>query len=114
MALQRYTRPVDGTIPVPALLYDDEELLASQENTGIYDGYVQAYLSFTHCSKYSSLLDYLVFLTCNPFITSINNSAYRNHQTTRLVQSGTIQATHFGTLGIKRPFKFWYFLVTFT
>src|ERR1700685_2092354 len=87
MALQRYTRTADGTIPVPALLYDDEELLASQENTGIYDGYVQVYLSFTHCSKYSSLLDYLVFLTCNPFKTSINNSAYRNHQTTRLVQS---------------------------
>lgn len=40
MALQRYTRAVDGTIPVPALLYDDEELLANQDNTGIYDGYV--------------------------------------------------------------------------
>jgi ESCRT-II complex subunit VPS36 len=38
MVLQRYTRPVDGTIPVPAFLYDDEELLASQDNTGIYDG----------------------------------------------------------------------------
>lgn len=38
MALRRCTRPVDGTIPVYALLYDDEELLASQENVGIYDG----------------------------------------------------------------------------
>src|ERR1700691_4713745 len=57
------------------------------KKTPEYNGYVQAYLSFTHYSKYSSLLDYLVFLTCNPFITSINNSAYKNHKTTRLVQS---------------------------
>ncbi|KZP27912.1 hypothetical protein FIBSPDRAFT_908791 [Athelia psychrophila] len=38
MVLQRYTRHVDGTIPIAALLYNDEELLASQDNTGIYDG----------------------------------------------------------------------------
>ncbi|KAF9566050.1 hypothetical protein CPC08DRAFT_704135 [Agrocybe pediades] len=38
MALRRYTRPVDGTIPVQALLYNDEELLASQDSVGIYDG----------------------------------------------------------------------------
>ncbi|KAI0060130.1 hypothetical protein BV25DRAFT_1888832 [Artomyces pyxidatus] len=38
MALQRHTRSVDGTIPVPALLYDDEDNLASQEGVGIYDG----------------------------------------------------------------------------
>ncbi|KAA1466902.1 hypothetical protein DENSPDRAFT_812276 [Dentipellis sp. KUC8613] len=38
MSLQRYTRSVDGSIPVPALLYDDEELLESQDTVGIYDG----------------------------------------------------------------------------
>lgn len=40
MALQRYTSSVDGTIPIQALLYTDEQLLASQEGVGIYDGYV--------------------------------------------------------------------------
>ena len=40
MALKRYTKSVDGTIPVPALLYEDEVLLTSQEPVGIYDGYV--------------------------------------------------------------------------
>lgn len=38
MALSRFTRPVDGTIPIPALLYDDEHLLASQDGVGLYDG----------------------------------------------------------------------------
>ncbi|KAJ7078084.1 EAP30/Vps36 family-domain-containing protein [Mycena epipterygia] len=38
MTLRRCTKPVDGTIPIPALLYNDEELLASQEGVGIYDG----------------------------------------------------------------------------
>ncbi|KAG1893967.1 EAP30/Vps36 family-domain-containing protein [Suillus fuscotomentosus] len=38
MALRRYTASIDGTIPVPALLYDDEEYLASQDGVGIYDG----------------------------------------------------------------------------
>ncbi|KAH9953608.1 hypothetical protein BC827DRAFT_1247398 [Russula dissimulans] len=38
MILQKYTRSVDGTIPVSALLYDDEENYASQDNVGIYDG----------------------------------------------------------------------------
>ncbi|EPS99274.1 hypothetical protein FOMPIDRAFT_1050784 [Fomitopsis schrenkii] len=38
MSLRRYTKGVDGTIPVHALLYEDEELLASQENIGVYDG----------------------------------------------------------------------------
>ena len=37
-ALTRYTQPVDGTIPVAALLYDDERLLASQDGVGLYDG----------------------------------------------------------------------------
>jgi len=38
MALHRYTRSVDGSIPVQALLYNDEELLAVQDGVGIYDG----------------------------------------------------------------------------
>ncbi|KAF9446258.1 hypothetical protein P691DRAFT_673987 [Macrolepiota fuliginosa MF-IS2] len=38
MALQRYASVVDGTIPIQALLYTDEQLLASQEGVGIYDG----------------------------------------------------------------------------
>ncbi|EKM74142.1 hypothetical protein AGABI1DRAFT_109975 [Agaricus bisporus var. burnettii JB137-S8] len=38
MALQRYMLPVDGTIPVQALLYTDEQLYASQEGVGIYNG----------------------------------------------------------------------------
>ncbi|KAF9235016.1 EAP30/Vps36 family-domain-containing protein [Melanogaster broomeanus] len=42
MALRRFTTSVDGTIPIPALLYNDEELLASQDNVGIYDGFQKA------------------------------------------------------------------------
>ncbi|KAJ6600389.1 vacuolar protein sorting-associated protein 36 [Mycena vulgaris] len=38
MTLRRCTKSVDGTIPIPALLYNDEELLSSQEGVGIYDG----------------------------------------------------------------------------
>ncbi|KAJ7761081.1 EAP30/Vps36 family-domain-containing protein [Mycena metata] len=38
MTLRRSTKLVDGTIPIPALLYNDEELLSSQDNVGIYDG----------------------------------------------------------------------------
>ncbi|KAI0370971.1 hypothetical protein BV20DRAFT_966072 [Pilatotrama ljubarskyi] len=38
MSLKRYSYSVDGTIPVPALLYDDEVLLSSQDSVGIYDG----------------------------------------------------------------------------
>lgn len=33
-----FLRPVDGSIPAQALLYNDEELLASQDNVGIYYG----------------------------------------------------------------------------
>lgn len=40
MPLKRYTTSVDGTIPVPALLYEDEVILTSQDSVGIYDGYV--------------------------------------------------------------------------
>ena len=36
--LGRYTKSIDGTIPVSALLYDDERLLASQDGVGLYDG----------------------------------------------------------------------------
>lgn len=39
MALPRYTVSVDGTIPIQALLYTNEQLLATQEGVGIYDGY---------------------------------------------------------------------------
>ncbi|KAJ3759099.1 EAP30/Vps36 family-domain-containing protein [Lentinula raphanica] len=38
MALQKYSKSVDGTIPIQALLYDDEELISSQDGVGIYDG----------------------------------------------------------------------------
>jgi len=38
MALRQYTVSVDGSIPVRALLYNDEELLTSQDGVGIYDG----------------------------------------------------------------------------
>ncbi|KAJ7687135.1 EAP30/Vps36 family-domain-containing protein [Mycena rosella] len=38
MTLRRCSRSVDGTIPIQALLYNDEELLSSQEGVGIYDG----------------------------------------------------------------------------
>ena len=40
MVLRRVTAAVDGSIPISALLYDDEDLLASQDSVGIYDGYV--------------------------------------------------------------------------
>ena len=36
--LPKFTRTVDGTIPVPALLYHDEETYAEQDTVGIYDG----------------------------------------------------------------------------
>ncbi|KAH7882742.1 EAP30/Vps36 family-domain-containing protein [Phlebopus sp. FC_14] len=42
MALRRFITCVDGTIPISALLYNDEELLASQDNVGIYDGLQKA------------------------------------------------------------------------
>ena len=46
-ALKRYTTSVDGTIPVPALLYQDEDVMASQEGVGIYDGSVSPTLLCT-------------------------------------------------------------------
>ncbi|KDN44635.1 hypothetical protein RSAG8_05400, partial [Rhizoctonia solani AG-8 WAC10335] len=36
--MNRHFRRVDGTIPVAALLYEDEELVASQDSVGLYDG----------------------------------------------------------------------------
>lgn len=38
MALKRYTKSIDSTIPIPALLYTDERLFSSQNGVGIYDG----------------------------------------------------------------------------
>lgn len=40
MALKRYTKSIDSTIPIPALLYTDERFFSSQHGVGIYDGYV--------------------------------------------------------------------------
>ncbi|EUC54086.1 vacuolar protein sorting protein (Vps36), putative [Rhizoctonia solani AG-3 Rhs1AP] len=36
--MNRHFRRVDGTIPVAALLYEDEQLVASQDSVGLYDG----------------------------------------------------------------------------
>ncbi|KAG9014000.1 hypothetical protein FRB94_000197 [Tulasnella sp. JGI-2019a] len=36
--MNRYTRGVDGSIPIRALLYDDEDLVISQDSVGLYDG----------------------------------------------------------------------------
>lgn len=72
MALRRNTRSVDGTIPVQALLYNDEEVHASQDGVGIYDGYVDLALepSYTLSSPKSS---------------SMNDAVCRNRPTTKLV-----------------------------
>jgi ESCRT-II complex subunit VPS36 len=35
-----YAISVDGSIPVPALLFPDEELLAGQDDVGLYNGWV--------------------------------------------------------------------------
>ena len=40
MALEAHTRGIDGTIPIQAMLLDEEELWASQDNIGIYNGFV--------------------------------------------------------------------------
>lgn len=48
MALSRFTSSVDGSIPVSALLYDDEQLLATQDGVGIYDGYVLSLLRLSY------------------------------------------------------------------
>ncbi len=55
MVLQRYAVIVDGTIPIQALLYTDEQLLASQEGVGIYDGFVTL-LSDQFIKQITSLL----------------------------------------------------------
>ncbi|CCO30155.1 Vacuolar protein-sorting-associated protein 36 AltName: Full=ESCRT-II complex subunit VPS36 [Rhizoctonia solani AG-1 IB] len=36
--MNRHFRRVDGTIPITALLYEDEGLVASQDTVGLYDG----------------------------------------------------------------------------
>ncbi|KAF7373152.1 Vacuolar protein-sorting-associated protein 36 [Mycena sanguinolenta] len=73
MTLRRCTKSVDGTIPIPALLYNDEELLSSQDGVGIYDGIQKSpnhqlgtihvtthrlfYISTQHEATYSFALD---------------------------------------------------------
>ncbi|KAL1748714.1 EAP30/Vps36 family-domain-containing protein [Schizophyllum fasciatum] len=42
MALAQRSRSIDGTIPVVALLYSDEELCASQDGVGVYDGLIKS------------------------------------------------------------------------
>lgn len=36
--MNRHFRRLDGSIPVAALLYEDEEFVTSQEGVGLYDG----------------------------------------------------------------------------
>jgi len=38
-----HAEAVDGSIPVPALLFPDEDLLAAQDNVGLYRGYVDPF-----------------------------------------------------------------------
>ncbi|KAH8114828.1 EAP30/Vps36 family-domain-containing protein [Phellopilus nigrolimitatus] len=69
-ALARYTHPVDGTIPVPALLYDDEQLLASQDGVGLYDGPNK---SATHQSGSIHITSHrLFFIAGAPFASPIH------------------------------------------
>ena len=87
MALRRCTRSVDGTIPIPALLYDDEELLASQEDVGVYDGYVYFQMLYL-CLRFSRVpllhpSHPHIALVIFSFITSISNLARRNPRTIR-------------------------------
>lgn len=35
--MNRYTRPLDGALPLAANLYEDEEVVASQDGVGLYD-----------------------------------------------------------------------------
>ncbi|KIJ36406.1 hypothetical protein M422DRAFT_34242 [Sphaerobolus stellatus SS14] len=36
--MQRHARPLDGSIPLAALLYDEEQVVVSQDSVGLYDG----------------------------------------------------------------------------
>ena len=38
--MNRHTRSIDGTVPLTAALYEDEEPVTSQDGVGLYDGYV--------------------------------------------------------------------------
>jgi len=71
MALRRYTRPVDGTIPVPALLYNDEEIHANQDGVGVYDGLQK---SSNHQSGSVYLTSHRLFYidASNPFAYSFS------------------------------------------
>lgn len=48
-----FLRPVDGSIPVQALLYNDEEPLASQDGVGIYYGCVDMVQNVSHPFSFS-------------------------------------------------------------
>jgi hypothetical protein len=50
MALKLYGKSVDGSIPIRALLYDDEQLVASQDGVGIYEGLAFFILPPERCS----------------------------------------------------------------
>ncbi len=67
MNLQKYSRPVDGTIPVIALLYNDEESYASQDSVGIYDGYV-AFQGFKNFFPYGNGRELAWFLNLPHFL----------------------------------------------
>ncbi|KIY68325.1 vacuolar protein sorting-associated protein 36 [Cylindrobasidium torrendii FP15055 ss-10] len=63
MALKRFTKAIDATIPVPALLYSDEKLLTSQGNVGIYDGQQKA---IDHQSGTVHVSSHRLFFCDNP------------------------------------------------
>ncbi|KAF8919075.1 EAP30/Vps36 family-domain-containing protein [Mucidula mucida] len=62
MALKRYTKAIDSTIPVPALLYADERLFTSQFGVGIYDG---QYKAMNHQSGTIHVSSHRLFFTDN-------------------------------------------------
>jgi ESCRT-II complex subunit VPS36 len=39
MSLKTATKHIDGSIPVQAFLYQDEDLQLSQDGVGVYDGH---------------------------------------------------------------------------
>jgi len=75
-----FPRPVDGSIPVQALLYNDEELLASQDGVGIYYGCVNI-LENAH----------------NPMFQMFSHIVLRNLLNTKMERS-MLQPTAFFTL----------------
>lgn len=55
---------VDGSLPISTLLYDGEELLASQDGVGLYDGWVG---TSTSPSAHRSQLNHLLVLIVSRF-----------------------------------------------